>query len=193
MQTPRNQILMLVLIGLFCAGSGAQQPSLVPERNGDSIRVTATQLHFLVGKAEEKLRNGAAVTFVMTMAALLENSKKPAVLVRETFVISYDLWEEKYSVVQRKPGGRSASRIAAATAEAWCLGNIAIPVRSIPERRAFMLRFECSIAEEEAPRNEKDNSTLTLAGLIDVFSRKKREEPLHWEAVAGPFRLEELK
>jgi hypothetical protein len=193
MKTPRNQILLCVLIGLFSAGSGAQQQSLIPGRNGDYIRVTATQLHFLVGKAEERLRNGAAVNFVMTMAAFLENSRKPTVLIRETFVVSYDLWEEKYSVVQRKPGGRSASRIAAAAAEAWCLENIAIPVRAIPERRAFMLRFECSMAEEEAPRNEKNNSTLTLAGLIDVFSRRKREEPFRWEAVVGPFRLEELK
>ena len=181
------------MIGLFSAGSGAQHQSLIPGRNGDYIHVTATQLHFLGGKAEERLRNGARIIFVMTMAAFWENSRKSAILIRETFVVSYDLWEEKYSVVQRKPGGRSASRIAAATAEAWCLENIAIPVRSIPERRAFMLRFECSIAEEEAPKNEKNNSTLTLAGLIDVFSRKKREEPFHWEAVAGPFRLEDLK
>jgi hypothetical protein len=77
-------------------------------------------------------------------------------------------------------------------AEAWCLENMTMPVRSIPERQSFMLRLECSVKEDGWKEDEENHSTLTLAGLIDLFSRKGREEPVRWEASAGPFRLEEL-
>ena len=56
-----------------------------------------------------------------------------------------------------------------------------------------MIRLECFVEEDEEKENGENRSALTLAGLIDVFSRKKREEPLRWEAAAGPFRLEQLK
>jgi hypothetical protein len=34
---------------------------------------------------------------------------------------------------------------------------------------------------------------LTLAGLIDLFSRRGRETPPHWEASSGSLRLADLK
>jgi hypothetical protein len=46
--------------------------------------------------------------------------------------------------------------------------------------------------DKDSPGSESV-SGLTLAGLIDVFSRKKREEPPHWEALSGPLRLMDLK
>ena len=89
--------------------------------------------------------------------------------------------------------GRAASRLTAAMAEAWCLENMPIPLQSVPERQSFMIRLECSIEDNENGNGEQSNSSLTLARLIDVFSRKRKAEPPKWEAVSGLLRLDDLK
>ena len=107
--------------------------------------------------------------------------------------MSFDLWEEKFSVVKAGPGGRSASRLSAAMAEAWCLENLPLPVRVVPAQEPFVIRWECRIGENEEESVGDTRPALTLAGLIDVFSRKKSEVPPKWEATAGPLRLQDVK
>ena len=191
MKSFRHALLLLIFSFLPALRVSAQSISLQPD--GDHMHVKAPQLHFLSGKAVEKLRNGSAVTYIITLAATPSRQRKAALLAREKFVVSFDLWEEKYSVVQDKSGGRAASHLASDMAEAWCLDNMPIPVRSIPDRQPFMIRLECFIEESEGNESGEGYSGLTLAAIIDVFSRKKREEPLRWEAAAGPFLLDDLK
>jgi hypothetical protein len=78
-------------------------------------------------------------------------------------------------------------------AESWCLESMPVPVRTLPEQQPFMIKLVCSIDENESETGGKGNSTLTLSGLIDIFSRRSSEVPLQWDAVAGPFRLIDLK
>lgn len=182
---------MLTIYILLCIAGLAQSSSILLERHGDRLDVTAPQLHFLSGKAVEKLQNGSTVTYVLTLTVSPENSKKQSFRLYEKFTVSYDLWEEKYSVV-KVTGGRAASRLTAVMAEAWCLENMPIPIRSIPERQPFMIKLECSI-EEKGEKENGETFSLTLPRLVEIFSRKKQEAPQWWEISAGPFRLEELK
>jgi hypothetical protein len=187
-----KHIVLLLLFGCI-PGIGLWAQSLSLKEKGDQLHVAAPQLHFLTGKAVEKLRNGSTITYVVTLAATPKHARKAAFLVQEKFSVSFDIWEEKYSVAQNKPGGRTASRLTSAMVEEWCLDNIPIPVRSVPDRQPFMVRLECFVEENESYENGENRSGLTLAGLIDVFSRKKQEEPLRWEAVGGPFLLDALR
>ena len=193
MKFPRCRILLFAIGCILSANAPALPQSLQLERHGDHLHVTAPQLLFLFGRAAEKLRNGSTVTFLLTLIAAPEHGRKAGFLEQEKFVVSFDLWEEKYSVVQTAPGSRSASRLTAAAAEAWCLEKMPIAVSSVPEREPFMIRLECSIEENEKKESGEDHSGLTLATLIDVFSRKKQAEPFRWETSAGPFRLVNLK
>jgi hypothetical protein len=193
MQIRLNQFLLIALLGIFFVEAIAQAPLIVPERKGDFIHIVAPGLHFLSGKPMEKLRNGSSITYLMTLAAYTGTTRKPVAAMKETFVVSYDLWEERYSVVQSGSGGHSASRLTSASAESWCFENIRIPLRAIPNQRPFMLRFECSVEEDKENADGMDHSPLTLTGLIEVFGRKKSEAPFHIEAVGGPFRTADLK
>ena len=193
MKCYRYQILLIAVAGLMGASVLATSKSLVVEHCGDHLQVSAPQLHFLEGKAVEALHNGSTVTYVISLAVVAEQTVKPTLLLQERFLVSFDLWEEKYSVVQAGPGGRAASRLTAVMTEAWCLENMPIPLRAVPERQSFMIRLECSIDESENESGKKGNSSLTLAGLIDIFSLKREAEPLKWEADSGPLRLDDLK
>jgi hypothetical protein len=182
-----------VLVCILSSMALSQSRSLVVERKGEELYVSAPQLHFLRGKALEMLHNGSTVTYIITLTAASEHSRKPDCMFRERFMVSYDLWEEKYSVVQGGAEGRSASRLSAAAAEAWCLENVPVPVRAVPEQRPFVIKLECSVDESETGNGDNANSALTLSGLIDIFSRKGSQAPLRWESSSEPLRLSDLK
>jgi hypothetical protein len=193
MKTCKRRILLLALACLLYLNAPANPESISAERHGDHLQVIAPKLHYISGRALEKLHNGSMITYVLKLIVTPQHAKEIAFVLQERFAISFDLWEEKFSVVQRKPDGRSASRLAASTAEAWCLENMPIPVRSVPEHQPFMIRLECFIEEDEEKENTESHSGLTLAALIDAFSRKKPDETMRWEAGGGPFQLEHLK
>ncbi len=193
MKCYQYRILLIAVAGILGANALAKSRSLTAELHGDHLRVRAPQMRFIEGEALEKLHNGTTVAYVISMAVVAEQNVKPTFLLEERFLVSYDLWEEKYSVVQAGPGGRAASRLTAVMAEAWCLENMPIPLQAVPERQSFMIRLECSIEENENGNVGKSSSSLTLAGLIDIFSRKRKTEPPKWEAVSGFLRLDDLK
>ncbi len=187
-----RQFLLIALLGILFAEAVAQSPLIKPERKGDSIHIIAPGVHFLTGQALQKLQNGSSVTYAMTLAAFAENARKPVTITREIFTVSYDLWEEKYSVMQNR-SGQSISRLSIPAAESWCLENIAIPVRAIPERLSLVLKFDCSEQGSSESAEAQEHSSLTLAGLIDVFGRKKVDAPFHMEAASGLFRIADFR
>ena len=193
MKCCRYRILLIAVAAILGANVPAKSKSLIVEHRGDHLQVSAPQMHFLEGKALEKLHNGSTVTYILTLAVVAEQKAKPIFLMEERFLVSYDLWEEKYSVVQAGAGGRTASRLTVTMAEAWCLENMQIPLRAVPEQQSFMVRLQCSIEENEMGNGGNKKSGLTLAALIDIFSLKREAEPLKWEADAGPLRLNDLK
>ncbi len=189
----RYPILLLALAGSLCVQVAAQSKSLTVERRGDILRMTGPRLHFLEGKALEKLHDGATVIYLITATAFEAHTKKTVFLLQERFSISFDLWEEKYSVAQLRQDGRTVSRLTAAMTEAWCLDNMPVPVRTIPDGQRFMIRLECSVDESYSGNKGKSGSGLTLEGLIDLLSRKKNEAPLYWEATSDLLLLSDLK
>jgi hypothetical protein len=183
-------VLLMCFAGIACGRVQAQSLPLTVERLGNYLHVAAPQLHFLEGKPLEQLRNGASVTYVFALT--LSAGGASAFRLQERFILSYDLWEEKYSVVQAGPSGRSASHLTAAAVETWCLDNLLMPLPALSPEKPFTARLACSIAEEIDSGGDT-GSGLTIAGLIDVFSRKKHEALPHWEAASTPLHLADLK
>jgi hypothetical protein len=193
MRAYKYRILLLAIGCLLYVNAPANPESLAAERHGDHLRVSAPQMHFISGRAVDKLHNGSMITYVLKLIITPQHAKEVAFVLQERFAISFDLWEEKYSVVQRKPDGRTSSRLTAATAEAWCLENMPIPVRSVPEHQPFMIRLDGYIEEDEEKESGDIHSGLTLAALIDALSRNNMDKEQRWEAAGGPFRLERMK
>ena len=169
----------------------AQPTPLHVERDGEQLRLRAPQLNFLTGPPLARLHDGRSVTYVFS-ASIQNHRGGPRVhgLTREV-IFSYDLWEERFSVVQRDDPKVAASHLTTAAAEAWCVDLLALPVRAAPADKAFVVRLECSLREENAPAADAPPAA-TFTGLIDFFSRKEPSAPPRWEASSLPLRLADL-
>jgi hypothetical protein len=182
--------LGLLLAFAWIMALQAQTASLTVERRGKYLRAYAPQLHFLAGRPLERLQNGASVAYVFE--ATLISDQKTMLRVQERFILSFDLWEEKFSVVRAGSSGRSGSHLTAAMAEAWCLDNLEVPVPALGPEKPFVLKLDCRTAGNESESGIDSSSGLTLASLIDVLSRKARDAPPRWQAISGPLRLADL-
>jgi len=185
----RRWLLAGVAVPLSCLGA---RERLSVAWDGDDLHVAAPQLHFLAGKPLDRLKDGAAVVFLTQLTLTTDNFTTSLRRTPERFVFSYDLWEEKFSVTKLGEGQRTASRLSAAAAEAWCLDNVAISATGLPQDRPFWLRFELRAAskDEAAVIGE---SGLNLTRLVEIFSRRPRDQQPQWTADAGPLRLGDLK
>ena len=78
-------------------------------------------MRFLSGDALKKLHDGVPVDYVFRLTAL--TSRVGSVLAKSEyrFVISYDIFEEKFQVSRIRPTARVVSHLICAAAEAACV------------------------------------------------------------------------
>ncbi len=185
----RNRRL-LFLMWVFVSGTPLlTAQTLQAFLEGDHVRVTAPQLPILTGKVLERLHNGAAVPFTIQLTASSGNRLLADASSR--IVVSFDLWEERYSAVQDSPK-RTASHLSSAALPEWLVESLSIPVAVLAAQKPFVLKLDIRAEEEQAIKAEPDPG-FSMASLIDVFSRKGKDQPSRWTAVSGPLRLEDLR
>ena len=162
--------------------------------DGDSIHVSAPQLHFLTGKPLERLKDGSSVIFLSQLTVSADASRL-AILRRlpERFVVSYDLWEEKFAVTRLSGSPRSASHLSPAGAEAWCVESMVISSQGIDPHRQFWLHLEMRAADPKEEAAVIGDPGISITRLIEVFGRRPRFEQPQWSLDAGPLRLSDLK
>src|SRR5215212_3176408 len=121
----------------------AAAPRLLIRRDGANLRVSAPQIRFLNGKALEQLKNGANVSFISQILITGES----IIISRsvDRFVVSYDLWEEKFSATRLGPPQRSASRMSVPATEAWCLDALAPIPAALSPTRLFWLKLDLRV------------------------------------------------
>jgi hypothetical protein len=161
--------------------------------DGERLRISAPRLHFLVGEALARLRDGATVRYEFLLTARVDRNGRVLASTLEQFAISYDLWEEKFAVKKLGPSPVTVSHLSAAAAEAWCLENASLPVASLGANQPLWIRLDYQAAASTEAAEQSDNSGFTLTGLIDIFSRRTRSERVHGSEEVGPLRLESLK
>ena len=173
---------------------GVSGESITPRWTGDELRIAAPKLHFLTGKPLERLRNGASIPFDFQLTVWPANHNAAMARALERFVISYDLWEEKFSVVRVRNSRRSGSHLSAAAAEAWCLENLAIPSSDLAPDTPIWLKLEVRSGDPRSlTASASTESGISLSNLIEVFSRPTRGAQDHWQMEAGPFKLSDVR
>jgi hypothetical protein len=162
--------------------------------DGDNLHVAAPALHFLTGKPLERLKDGDAVAYVGQLE-LLDDSR--AIVLRQMkarFVVSYALWEEKFSVTNLggAPGGshRVADGLSAAHAEAWCVESMAVSALGLAADSYYWLRFELRTGTAR-DLTEDSRSGISITGLIELLGRKNTEVT-HWGPLEARVRLADL-
>jgi len=180
----------------------AEELTLHP-RNGE-LHIAAPRVHFISGSSLERLKNGSAISYDFQLT--LSSGSRANVMNRtiQRFVVSYDLWEEKYSVIKLRPSlrgpaapppneRRSASHLSSEAVEAWCVDNIALPLAGVSSTEQLWVRLEIRTSDQSDPPSLFGESGVALSRLIEIFSRPARSDQQHWSAEAGPIRLTELK
>jgi len=176
----------------LAAPAGSDQTLLV-RRDGDHLRVSAPQIRFLTGKPLEQLRNGNTASFACQVTLTTDMATAPLVRAIDRFVVSYDLWEEKFSAIRVGPPRRSVSRLNQPATEAWCLDQtLAIPASLTPLRR-FSIRLELRVEEGKDAAPLIGEPGINIMRLIELFSRPPRAQQPRWLASAGPLKLADLK
>jgi hypothetical protein len=185
-------LVCLSAVIALAAHVSSEAGRLTVERRGDRLRLSAPGRHFLEGAPLEQLRNGASVTFAFSVTVTSDRSNVAQVRVDESFSVSYDLWEERFSVTRSRQAARSASNLSAADIEAWCLDALSVPVSAVPPDKTFVIQLDCLVPDAATDRDDAP-SGLTLAGLLDILSRRSRAAWPGWSARSGPLRLADLK
>src|SRR5207237_6501786 len=96
--------------------------------DSDFLRVSAPDLRFLSGKTLEHLKDGSSVAFIGQLSV----SSTPNYVVADArsvsrFFLSYDIWEERFSVTivgERPESRRTIAHLSSAATEKTCLDNL---------------------------------------------------------------------
>ena len=163
------------------------------------LEFAAPRVHFLVGKPLERLRNALEVPFdfKITLWSGTHNHK-----LRETqdrFVVSYDLFEETFSVTKLVTPRRTARHLTNIAAEAWCFQQMAQDLTGVGPKEPLWASLEIRAQDgKEAGlpfgRGNITDSGISLTSLIEIFSRPAATTQPHWGPIeTGPVTLDELK
>ena len=166
--------------------------ALSVEAVGDALKIRAPGFSFLRGDPVARLKDGRSVRVELAAFVLAGPGKPASVTTRRIFALSYDLWEERFAVSAVDTRSLSASHLTLAAAEAWCLEQLAVPLKALgPLGRdvPFWLRLEYRILESDSPSESVDTG-YTLQALIDALSRRRKTESSSRPLEAGPFRLQ---
>ncbi len=188
------------LLAAFLCGLAAAMiaEDLILDWKGQRLEFSAPRVHFLAGKPLEKLRNAAPVPFDFQITLWAGDRNHVFRRSAERFVVSYDLWEETFAVTRLQAPRKSASHLSMAAAEAWCLEQMPMDISGLPEREPFWARLEIRAQDfsNAAPlfgRGRVEESGLSLASLIEVFSRPAQSAQPHWSIDTGPLTLDQLR
>jgi hypothetical protein len=194
MKLPIRRYLPVSWIAIAVCALPAQSPKLSVERQGDLLRVHAPQMHFLEGKPLEQLRNGTSVSYEFEVTVTAIPGERKIHQSQARFTVSFDLWEERFAVIQTTPSRRAGSHMTSTAAEAWCLENLNIPLPALSPEKTFVIKLACRVAGngEEAGAESRPGATA-LAGLIEIFSRRGGGQEQRWEAISASLKLGDLK
>jgi hypothetical protein len=167
--------------------------SLTARIEGEQLHIAAPRVHLLTGEALLRLHDGATVNYELQLTARADKTGTALARAIARFAVSYDLWEEKYAITRLGGSPKSVARLTAAAAEAWCVDNTSVPIVALPPSQPFWIRFDYRAEPSGAPAEQAANSSSTLSSLIDIFSRRQRNEQVVGSEDVGPLRLSDLK
>lgn len=187
----RERLLASVLIVSAIVTLSAQAMTITT--TAGTLRVRPLRWTLIEGEILNRLRNGRSLRVDLELMVLAEPGGSPATAARQSFNLSFDLWEERVAVTRLGTSPRSISHLRTRDAEVWCLENLTLPVtdlRRFSPSVPFWIRLSYRV-QDPVVENEKSRQTFTLRRLIDLFSQQREDGQISKSVEAGPFRLTE--
>lgn len=163
-------------------------PTALTVRNDDGVlRVAAPRLQFLEGKALRRLQDGAGLVFSLQLSLSTDQFRTVSRRQVDRFVVSFDLWEEKYAVTRLGPARQQASHLSREAAERWLFDHSGIPLNGLLTDQPHWVRAELRADDPRDAGKFLLDPAVTLARLVEWFGRAPRGEMERWNMEQGPF------
>ena len=164
----------------------------------NQLRLATPRIHFLTGKPLERLLNAAEVPFDFQITLFTNGRNRIERRTAARFVVSYDLWEEKFSVTSLTGARKSTKHLSTQAAETWCLEQMPFDAAGLGETDPFFVRLEVRAQQARSGpplfgRGDISESGISLNGLVEIFSRPVQSDQPHWSVESGPFTLAQLR
>lgn len=198
---PLRSIKYWWLIVAFLSGLAVAMlaEDLILDARDNRLEFSAPRLHFLSGKPLDRLRNAAEVPFDFQITLWAGDHSHISRHAVDRFVVSYDIWEETFSVSKVQLPRRSGSHFSAAAAEAWCMEQMSMDVSGLAGSEPLWARLEIRaqdpVRDSAFPfgRSTITESGISLNSLIEILSRPPPAQQPHWILNAGPITLDNLR
>jgi hypothetical protein len=158
--------------------------------DGDNLRVAAPSLHFLSGKALERLKDGDAVAYLANLELVNDARTLTVRQQKGRFVVSYALWEEKFSVTQLANKPVTIDGLSVQAAESWCFDSLALSTLGLAPDRYYWLRFDIRTANAREIAAE-GLPGFSISRMIEWLGRKNSEQT-QWGPLERRVRLADL-
>ena len=147
---------------------------------------------FIDGEVLDRLRDGRSLRLDFELSVLAEPRGSVVAAARQSFNLSFDLWEERVAVTRIGTPTRSVSHLRPRDAEAWCLEHLTVApseLGRLTRDTTFWIRLAYTAPDDVPEMDSREDEMYTLRRLIDVLSRRPRGGKLGKTVEAGPFRL----
>lgn len=155
----------------------------------DALHVRAPAFAFVKGEPLARLKDGRSVRFDFELEVRAGSGMPAVARSRASFILSYDLWDERFAVTQAERPTATVSHLTVRDAEAWCLDRLTVPLVALGglgRNAPLWIRLSYRVAGDgEAGSGDAE---LTLRGLIDRLSRRTTGD-VHDAIEAGPLML----
>jgi hypothetical protein len=186
------------VIGAFLAGVAfaMQAEELILRLRENRVELAAPRVHFLTGGPLKRLQNAAAVQFAFQVQLTAARRDRVLRTTADSFLVSYDVIEETYSVVKLSGARKSVRHLTQPEAEAWCFQELTeLDLSGIAPAEPFWVRVDIRSVEE---RNKSlfgpvSDRGISLNALIELFSGPVKASEVYVPLEAGPLTLEQLR
>jgi hypothetical protein len=194
--TIKSWWLILAFLSGFALAMAAEE--LILNAHDNRLEFSAPRLRFLAGKPLDLLHNAAPVSFDFQVTLWSGTRNHVFRRAAERFVVSYDLWEEKFSVTKLQAPRKTASHLAVRAAERWCVEQMSVDLTGLDAKEPLWARLEIRAqdvkdGEPGFGRGTISDSGISLTSLIEIFSRPVGAAQSHWAVDAGPLTVDELR
>lgn len=181
-----------LLLALFVTTLPAGDGLTVHLRNGE-ISVSTARLEVIGDSVLTRLKSGSSVAFDFHLALWSGTRSNLRRRAFERFVVSYDLWEEKYAVTGLRKPKLSATRLSPEAVGPWCVRQIKLAnVDLAPDERVWV-QLDVRAVDPKQDAGLFDSEGVSLVNLVELLSRPARRDGLRWTRESGALRVAELK
>lgn len=178
-------LLVLALVPAVCADS------LSARLRGDQIFTVPPKLDLMRPAIFARLKNGGTVTYDFHVALWAGNRQTVRRRAFERFIVSYDLWSEKFAITGLRKPRAGITGVDAGAIASWCASRVAVPASGIEPGEPVWLKLEIRAADPKKDPALLDEG-LNLINLVEILSRPSRGEQQRWSVESAELRLSEL-